>query len=483
MSTTSISKRILPFPPKPLAPHTLSTFSTAAPPPSDHHCSPIVSDITSLLTHHRSKSRWTYLRSLILSSPTKTLTPTHFSQITLQLKSNPHLALNFFHFTLHSNPSLCSHDLHSLSTITHVLSRARMKTRAESVISYALKSNDPVKFFKILAESYRECDSAPFVFDLLVKCCLELRKIDDGLRIVRKLRTFGISPLLGTCNLLVFSVCKVKGCFVGYGVFREVFEENEEGKGFVVRPNVHSFNDLMMGFFKDCETEMVEEIWSEMERFGCVPNGFSYCVLMAGFVEDGKMDKAENLWEEMRLKGVKGDVIAYNTMIGGFCKIGEIEKAERFFREMESSGVESSCVTLEHLINGYCRVGDVDSAMFVFKDMILRDFRAEGGVIDVLVRGLCEKRRVSEALEIMMSNACVGPSCTSYELLIKGLCDDGMMNEALKLQAKMVGKGFELNSEIYDSFIDGYLKLGNEEMAAKLRKELSQIQKPPEESA
>ncbi|PPD77072.1 hypothetical protein GOBAR_DD26010 [Gossypium barbadense] len=38
------------------------------------------------------------------------------------------------------------------------------------------------------------------------------------------------------------------------------------------------------------------------------------------------------------------------------------------------------------------------------------------------------------------------------------------MEEALKLQAEMVGKGFKLNLEIYDAFIDGYLRQGNEEM-------------------
>ena len=73
------------------------------------------------------------------------------------------------------------------------------------------------------------------------------------------------------------------------------------------------------------------------------------------------------------------------------------------------------------------------------------------------------------------------PNGKSYELLINGLCEDGKMEEALKLQSEMVGKGFDPNSAIYGAFIEGYVKLGNEEMAAMLRKEMSVAQKQQQE--
>ncbi|KAF2316578.1 hypothetical protein GH714_041919 [Hevea brasiliensis] len=299
------------------------------------------------------------------------------------------------------------------------------------------------------------------------------------------LRSRGINPQIKTCNSLICSVSRYRGSYAGYGLFREVFgskdnETEEEVKRNVRgRPNVHSFNELMMGFYRDGEMEMVVEAWNEMERFGCVPNGFSYSVLLATFFEEWKIKEAEKSWEEMRARGIKPDVAAYNTIIGGFCKIGDIEKSEEILREMELSGGESTCVTLEHLINGYCRVGDVDSAILVYKDMCRKDFRPEASTIDLLIGGLCEKKKVSEALEIMriaMRNVSFHPSGKSYEFLINGLCEDGKMEEALKLQAKMAGKGFEPNPKIYGAFIEGYMKLGNEEMVAILIKEMSEAQ-------
>ncbi|KAL4302653.1 hypothetical protein GQ457_10G022120 [Hibiscus cannabinus] len=59
-----------------------------------------ISTVTSILTHHRSKSRWSTVLTLFPSG----FTPSQFSQITLQLKNNPHLALRFFLFTKQKIP-------------------------------------------------------------------------------------------------------------------------------------------------------------------------------------------------------------------------------------------------------------------------------------------------------------------------------------------------------------------------------------------
>ncbi|XP_021300321.1 pentatricopeptide repeat-containing protein At2g15980 isoform X3 [Herrania umbratica] len=344
-----------------------SSYSTTSPPSSDQP-DPIAT-VTSILTHHRSKSRWSNILTLFPSG----FTPSQFSQITLQLKNNPHLALRFFLFT--EQKSLCNHNLSSYSTIIHILSRARLKTRARELIRVAIR----------------------------------------------------------TPGLL----------------------------------------------------EKVEEVWSEMESLGCAANGYSYSILMAALCEEGKVREAEELWEEMRVKGLEPDIVAYNTMIGGFCKHGEIIRAEELYREMGLIGIQATCVTYENLIDGYCKVADIYSAMLIYKDMCRKGFKPQGLTVEALVRGLCDKRRVLEALETMrvaVRELGVYLSGKSYVLLIKGLCEEKKMEEALKLQAEMVGKGFKPDPEIYEAFIDGYLRQGNKEMETMLRKEVIETQKEQEKN-
>ncbi|GMI87932.1 hypothetical protein like AT2G15980 [Hibiscus trionum] len=465
--------------PKPIFP--FSSFSSF--PPSDQP-DPI-STVTSILTHHRSKSRWSTVLTLFPSG----FTPSQFSQITLQLKNNPHLALRFFLFT--KQKSLCDHNLSSYSTAIHILCRARLKTRARELIRLAIRTpgigNEPthLKLFESLVKTYNECGSAPFVFDLLVKSCLQMKRLDGSIEIVRMLMSRGISPQVTTCNALISEFSKCHGANEGYEVYKEVFgvgnAENQCNKKRVlkVRPNVHTFNALMLCFHREGLPEKVREVWCEMESLGCVPNSYSYSVLMAAFCEEGKVSEAEDLWADMKVKGLEPDIVAYNTMIDGLCKSGEITRAEELFREMGLTGIEATCVTYENLIYGYCKVADIDSAMLIYRDMCRKDFRPQSLTVELLIRGLCDKGLVLKAFEIMKKVREFGvcPTGTIYELLIKGLCAEGKMEEALKLQAEMVGKGFNPNLEIYGAFIDGYLRQGNEEMVAMLRKEVLETQK------
>lgn len=150
--------------------------------------------------------------------------------------------------------------------------------------------------------SYRVCDSAPFVFDLLVMSLLQAKRIDQAVEVVRMLRSRGMFLKISTCNSLIKDVCKCQDCYVGYDMYREIFrgvKGNVSGSGVrVVVPNVHTFNVIMVGFYREGLVENVEEVWDEMVRINCEPNSYSYSVLMAVYCEDERMVDALRVWEK-----------------------------------------------------------------------------------------------------------------------------------------------------------------------------------------
>lgn len=321
------------------------------------------------------------------------------------------------------------------------------------------------------------------MFDLLVKSCLEMKKIDASIDIVRLLKSRGISPKIRVCNALILEVSRRRGANEGYEVYKELFDSEigRNVKGVArVKPNVHTFNSLMVSFYGEGLPGQVEEIWNEMENSGCAADSYSYSVRMSVFCDEGKMGEAEKLWEEMRGKMLEPDVVAYNTMIGGLCKMGQVMRAEELYREMGLNRIGPTCATYEQLIAGYCRVADADSALMVYKDMCRKGYRPGASTIEVLVRGLCDESRVLEAVEMMrvvVRKHDVSPTEKSYEFLIKGLCKEERMEEAIKLQAEMVAEGFKPKLEIYNAFIGGYTGQGNDIMVAILRKEMLESQK------
>ncbi|GMH02738.1 hypothetical protein Nepgr_004577 [Nepenthes gracilis] len=453
----------------------------------------LVSSVASVLIHRRSKSRWSTLLSLYPQG----FTPHQVSQILLQIRNNPRLALRFFQFTLHN--SLSSHSLHSYSTMIHILARARLKTHARSLIKAAIRFSESIidddpqelcaeghKIFVILVQTYRLCDSAPFVFDLLIQACLELNRIDTCIKIVQLLRSRGICPNVCTCNSLIASVSKNRGCHFGYDLYEEIFRSDDRslngGFSAKILPNVQTFNCLLLSFYQTGSVDMVEQVWVEMGRMNCKPNLCSYNILMAAYCDEGELGKTWKLWEEMKLEGLKQDVVAYNTLIGGYCKTGEIERGEELHTEMGLYGIESTCVTYQHLINGYCKIGNVHSAMLLYEDMRRKGFSPDSSTIDTLVRAFCSKAKISEALDlfrIVTRNANFVARKTTYVYLLKGLCRGGQMNEAHELQAEMVGKGLNPDSDIYCAFIDGYTNQGKPDIAELLRKEMAKTQAWP----
>ncbi|KAL3619412.1 hypothetical protein CASFOL_036982 [Castilleja foliolosa] len=455
-----------------LLPKTLSFSSSPSPPPPPSHGDSLVTAAVSILKHHRSKSRWSHLRSLLATTKT---TPSQFSDISLQLRNNPHLVLRFFHFTLHH--SLSSHSLSSYATVVHILSRSRRKSQALDVIKSAIcafSEAAPVVILEALIKTYRACDSAPFVFDLLIIAWLESKKIDRAVEIYSVLKSKNVLLKTSTCNSLIELVSKSRGCFAGYDLYRDILGRNEmRGKGNF--PNANTLNVIMIGFYREGFVNKIEELWEEFIGVGCVPNVYSFNVLMSVYCDGGKMEDALRVWGEMKDKGLNYDAVSYNTVIGGFCRAGEVLRAEEIYREMVMKGVESTCITFEHLINGYCETGVLDSAMMLYKDMCRKNFNPESSTVNVLIRSLCDKGEISGAIEfwrLAVKRNGVVLEKGNYVNLIRGLCRDGKMDEALKLQAEMVVRGFELDSEIYNVFIDGYVKDGNEMMASRLKKEM-----------
>ncbi|CAK9308997.1 unnamed protein product [Citrullus colocynthis] len=471
-------------------------FSSSPPGEPSPPTKPSISTVVSVLTHQRSKSRWRFLNSLCPDG----FDPGEFSDILLQIKNNPHLALRFFLWT--QNKSLCNHNLVSYSTLIHVLARGRLRTHAKDVIQTAIRaaelddgddyskcerfsSSRPLKLFETLVKTYKRCGSAPFVFDLLIKALLDSKKLESAIQIVRMLRSRGISPQIGTLNSLILLVSKCQGANAGYAIFREVFGLDCEIEEEIVKlkagvsPNVHTFNTLMECFYQDGLVGRVKEMWDQLADSDSIPNSYSYSILMAVLCEEKRMGEAEELWEEMKIKKLELDAVAYNTIIGGFCKAGNVHRAEEFYREMELTGIESTFSTFEHLINGYCETGDVDSALLLYKDMRRKHFSLDASMLEGFTRGLCAETRLLEALDVFgfaIEDSKFCPTMETYEVLINGLCHEGKIEAAFKLQAQMVGKGFKPNSKIYQSFIDAYTKEGNEEMVEKLGKEILEIQ-------
>lgn len=458
-------------------------------PPLSSDDEAIVSSAVSILRELRSKRRWTFLKSV--HHPTG-FTPVQFAHVLLCLRNHARLALGFFLFT--RRHSLCHHDSLSFAAAAHVLARHRRRSDALSLLQAAIRSLDttrssssaaagdddnPSEIFKTLAKTYRVFDSAPFVFDLLVRAYLQAKRLDRATHIVRILMSRGIQPSISTANALIRSVSRANGSDAGFEVYSQIFKSQAVCNGVSMKvrvsPNPGTFNTLLLALYREGNMEKSIKIRDEMENFGCDPNVFTYSILMAGFCDEGMMQNAKKLWEELATKGIKPDIVAFNTLIGGHCRAGEMQAAEDLYRKMTLTEIDPTVTTFEHLVGGQCKAGCVDSALLLHQDARRRGFGLEASVIDELLAAVREKGRVAEGLRILREETTregFTPSRRSYEVLIGGLCEEGKVEEAAKLQAEMAGKGFGNSFEVYNAFVEGYKKRGDIEKVEMLKDEM-----------
>ncbi|KAM1106204.1 hypothetical protein TB2_002998 [Malus domestica] len=375
--------------PKPLS---VSRFSSSSP-PSDQapsQTSPLISDVVSILTHQRSKSRWSYLHSLYPNG----FNPDDFSKIALHIKNNPRLVLAFFLWT--QRKSLCNHNLLSHSTVIHILARARLRSQAYDLIRAAIRVSDesePLKVFESLVKTYRQCGSAPFVFDLLVKACLESKKIDPSIQIVRMLLSRGISPGLSICNALIRLLSQRRGAYAGYEIYREIFGldcdvlDKKVKRVARISPSVQTFNALMLGFYQDGVVEKVKEIWDQMA---------------------GNIDSAMLLYKDMLRKDFRPECSTMDALIQGLCDESRVLEALNVMRGATVDfGFCSTEKSYETLIRGLCEDEKLEEALKLQAEMVGKGFKPNSEVYHAFISAYMKQgnKEVAERLKIEMLDA------------------------------------------------------------------------------
>ncbi|XP_015693161.1 pentatricopeptide repeat-containing protein At2g15980 isoform X2 [Oryza brachyantha] len=410
---------------------------------ADH---PYATTTASILTSHRSRSKWSHLSSLPVPNP---LPVSAIAAIPLLLRHRPNVALRFHLFAMrHLLPSGSPPPLLLSVSVTHVAANSRLRHAALSVLASTAHHYPHSQIFTALAATYRRFSSAPFVFDLLLLAYLRSRQDTiAATSITRYILAAGARPLPSTSTILLRSLPSAAAAL---DMYHEIYTRPCSRINSQLLPTVHTFNSLLLAFYREGKCNDFKIVLQEMGRYSCRHNVCTYNIRMAAYCDCKDMEKARGLWDEMVQEGIQPDVATYNTMISGYCGSGEVGMAEEMFKDMEMSVTDPS-------------------------DMRRRGFQMVAEVVEEVVNVLCQKKRVNEALGFLkeeMRREEFVPSQGCYEVLIREFCDQGEVELAMRLQAEMAGKGFKARREIYHAFVCAYEKTEDYGMAERLRKEL-----------
>ncbi|KAG0495882.1 hypothetical protein HPP92_000573 [Vanilla planifolia] len=81
---------------------------------------------------------------------------------------------------------------------------------------------------------------------------------------------------------------------------------------------------MIAGFCEEEEFEGALEVLREMKRRGCKPEVVSYNILLMGMCRAGQWRNARDLFEDMPRRGCRPDVVTYRSLFDGMCAAGEV---------------------------------------------------------------------------------------------------------------------------------------------------------------
>jgi len=79
--------------------------------------------------------------------------------------------------------------------------------------------------------------------------------------------------------------------------------------------SVVNFNNLMNGYYKNRNINIVVTIFPEMSRKGIHPNAVTCSTLINGLCKANLLQYAHKLFREMQLHGIPPDAITYSSLL------------------------------------------------------------------------------------------------------------------------------------------------------------------------
>lgn len=108
------------------------------------------------------------------------------------------------------------------------------------------------------------------------------------------------------------------------------------------RPNVFTYNTLIMGYASHGDPKTALAYLQEMKLAALAPNAVSYSRVMDSFVKGDDLESATRLFEEMLDEGIEPNRVAFNSLIKGCSRQLDFHGAEYWLHRMQESMVPDS---------------------------------------------------------------------------------------------------------------------------------------------
>ncbi|KAJ9549682.1 hypothetical protein OSB04_022225 [Centaurea solstitialis] len=384
------------------------------------------------------------------------LAPIWVSNILVQLKEEPLLALKLFKWAETTSPKFC-HTSESYCILAHILFFHKLYNDSHGILRDLISSSGLVSpgfdVFDVMWATRNVCRFGWGVFDTLFNVLVELERFEEANDCFLKMKTCRVLPKARSCNSLLSRSTKM-----GKGEFSKKFFKEMVTAG--IKPSVFTYNIMIDYLSKEGDVKGARTLFAEMKVLGITPDIVTYNSLIDGHGKLGQLAESICIYDDMKNAGCNPDVITYNALINCFCKFGKMPQAFEFLHYMKKSGLKPNVVTYSTFIDAFCKEGMMQEAIKFFMDMRRVGLFPNEFTYTSLVDANCKAGRIGEAVKLIkeMSEAGIAVNTVTCTALLDGLSKEGKMKEAEEFLGEMLKTGISPNVKSYTTLLHGYIK-------------------------
>ncbi|KAI4319060.1 hypothetical protein MLD38_032708 [Melastoma candidum] len=225
--------------------------------------------------------------------------------------------------------------------------------------------------------------------------------------------------------------------------------------------NAVLYNAVARVLARDDSTSEFWSIVGEMRSSGHEMDVDTYIKVSRKFQNIKMMEDAVKLYEFMMDGPFKPSVQDCSLLLRTLSAsdMPDLELVHRVVRKYESTGNSLSKAVYDGIHRSLAAAGRFDEAEQVMMDMKNAGHEPDNITYSQLVFGLCKSMRLEEACNVVAKMEGLGclPDIKTWTILIQGHCRAGEIDKALLLFTKMVETDLDVDADLLDVMIKGFL--------------------------
>ncbi|XP_008453059.1 pentatricopeptide repeat-containing protein At1g71210, mitochondrial [Cucumis melo] len=201
-----------------------------------------------------------------------------------------------------------------------------------------------------------------------------------------------------------------------------------------------------------------------------IPDVFRYNMLIHRLLRENRLQEVFDLLTEMMEQHIVPDKVTMHAATCFLCKAGMVEVALELYNSNFEFGISPNTMAYNYLINALCWDGGTDEAYRILKRSIHEGYFPGKKTFSILASALCREGKLDKMKELVifaLERNCM-PSDSTYDKFITALCRARRVEDGYLIHSELNRINVVATRSTYVLLIDGFIKSGRGDIAARL---------------